>query len=152
MTRVLYIIPLVALLLSCSPNFYCKKCTDRGGIKSDTLKQIVEVPVPSVRIDTVLLTPGFVIDFDSLFNAQPDMIPRDTIYLKKERIKIKLVPGPKTFIQAECLPDTLRIEVPVLVSNEIKTGHSTTKLVVIVSVIGLILLFVGVIIGKLFTK
>jgi hypothetical protein len=76
-------------------------------VKNDTVYRWRTVIIDSTRVDSI---------FTSL--------PGDTVYLERERLRVKYVrlKGDSVFIQGDCLPDTLKIEVPVIVNNEIKTG------------------------------
>lgn len=70
--------------------------------------------------DTVYVTRGVIIPeihFDTLLIAKPG----DTIRVEKERLRLRVVqmPGDTIFVDAECRSDTVRIEVPVSVANEI---------------------------------
>lgn len=113
------------LLTSCA-SWHCRKCLDKATVKSDTVFRDTIVYVPSVKIDTV-------IHYD---------LSTDTLVIEKDKLRIKFrdIPGPTVYLSGECLPDTLKIEVPVLVTNEVKTGY---KLVHLIGVGLLIFLIMG---------
>lgn len=108
---------LAFLLCSCSANWLCKRCLERGKVIRDT-----------VRIDTTIFIPQVTVD--SVFVPYPETSV-DTLVITQERIKIKFrdLPGPTVFVSAECPADTVRIEKEVLVPVEIKTGFGLWALI-----------------------
>lgn len=76
-------------------------------VTADTVYKEIPVFIPQVRVD-------------SIFTSKVG----DTVYLEKERLKLKFVrlPGDSVFIEGKCEADTVRIEVPISVTKEIKTG------------------------------
>lgn len=142
MTKIICLFALGIFLASCA-SWHCKRCQKLGGIKTDTTSQIMPVPVPGVKADTTaesnfgklnVPTPcgPQVIDVDSLYNAQPDLfenfLPKDSIEINKGNLAVKVTrKGRKTNVQAECKPDTLKVEVPVLIENKIETGISPLR-------------------------
>lgn len=111
------ILLLTLLLLSCSPQNKLKRAerliqkAESLGAKweVDTVYKEIPVFIPQVRVD-------------SIFTAGVG----DTVILEKERIKVKYVrlPGDSVFIEGESKADTVKIEVPVVVNKEIKSGYS----------------------------
>ncbi len=108
---------LILTLISCGPTQKLKRAerllakAGELGAKwhSDTVYQDVTVLVPSVTHDTT---------FTSL--------PGDTVTLTKDRLQVKYVrlPGDSVFIEGTCLPDTVRISVPVEVTRTIEAGYT----------------------------
>jgi len=127
-------VSIIFLLFSCSPNFHCRKCNQAQPTKSDTTYKIMTVEVPTSSVDSVFVS-----------------IPGDTVIVTNDRVQLKYVrlPGKKdsVWIYGNCLPDTVEIKVPTLVTNEIKTGWPTGYIVL--SIIGALL--VGGLVVKLFT-
>ena len=102
-----------------------------------------------VTADTIFKTiPVFIesVKYDSIFTSRVG----DTVYLEKERLKIKYVrlPGDSVFISGNCEADTVKITVPVTVNKEIKTGLGVLT-VVQWSILALI---VGAILCKILWK
>jgi len=102
-------------------------------IKADTVYRWRTVIIDSTRVDSI---------FTSL--------PGDTIYLERERLRVKYVrlKGDSVFIQGDCLPDTLKIEVPVIVNKEIKTGLGVLTVVQW----SILALLIGAILARIFWK
>lgn len=123
---------LLLLLSSCSTSFHCRKCFDKAEVKTDTLKGTKEIAIPGREVDSTL---NFVTLADSLewANWSAD-VPTEPVIIYKDKLKIELrfLPGEKIYVKGECLPDTLKIEVPVLVENEIKTGMPTGYVLLLV--------------------
>jgi hypothetical protein len=102
---------IIALLLilfyctGCGPTWYLRQAEKRGAaIKTDTLWNTVEIPVPEVSTDTVFKS-----------------ITGDTIRIEKERLKIKYVklPGDSVFIEGKCESDTIEKKVYYQVTKNI---------------------------------
>ena len=100
------------ILISCGPAYklrraerLIKKAEDMGAVwHVDTVYTEREVPVPRVQRDTVVV------------NA-----PGDTIYITKERLRVKVkVAHDSIYVSGECLPDTIRISVPVAIDNKLE--------------------------------
>lgn len=114
---------LVLLLSSCGSAYHLKrakmhllKAEAKGAtINSDTVYITKEVIVPQVQVDTLL------------------RITQDTITISEDRVLTKILIDTVTntvFVSSTCLPDTVRIKVPVLVETEIKAkGLTGFKLV-----------------------
>lgn len=103
------------LLSACSPEKLLQKAIDKGAkVTTDTVYQDVRVFVPLVKTDSV---------FTSL--------PGDTVRITKDRLEIKYVKlaGEKVYIEGACLPDTLKIEVPVTVTRTISAGYTKFQLI-----------------------
>lgn len=104
-------------------------------VKRDTVWVTKEVIVPEVKTDTVVELVGF--------NLQ------DTIFIERERLKVKVKLDTlfkEIFVEAKCQPDTVKIEVPAALNNDINAGKSTWDLIIacIVAVI------IGVVLGYVF--
>lgn len=129
-------IPLLFLLCACSSNFYCRKCLEVRPTKTDTVYQQFFVDVPSVSTDSVFVS-----------------VPGDTVRITKDRLRVEYVriPGKKdsVWIYGHCLPDTLRIEVPTLVTNEIRTGIPVLRVWLICGGLVILALVIGAFIGKI---
>jgi hypothetical protein len=98
------------------------------GVKwhSDTVFQKIPVYIDSVRVD-------------SIFTSRQG----DTVYLEKERLKIKYVrlPGDSVYIDGKCDSLTKIVDVPISVTKEIKTGLGVLTVVqwsVLALIIGLV--------------
>lgn len=97
-------------------------------VTSDTVYKWRTVFIDSVRVDSI---------FTSVIG--------DTVYLERERLKVKYVrlKGDSIFIRGECLADTVKIQVPVTVTKEIKSGLG----VLVVVQWSILALIVGAVIG-----
>lgn len=123
---------------SCSPSHYLRKAKRaikeaeaRGIVVDDTVTVEKEIYIDSVQIDTVV-----------------QVLPNDTVYLEKERLKVKVIklPGDTLKIFAECAADTVKIEIPVEINREISAGFGWGK-VIMISIIALV---VGYILRAIF--
>jgi|SRR5688572_16963824 len=114
--RLLSLLLLVAVV-GCSPNYHLKqaerhlrKAEAKGAqVRVDTIYKTISVIVPETRIDTVLTVQNF----------------RDTLVFEKDRIVTRIKFDTLTrqvFVQTICPADTVRIEVPVTINKEIKSG------------------------------
>jgi hypothetical protein len=131
---------LVLLLSSCGPGAKLRRAekliakAEQLGAqwRSDTTYQTIEVPVVHVELDTMVVTK-----------------PNDTIYLEKDRLTVEIIRRADTIrIAAECLPDTIKVEVPVRIERDIvapKPYWTWWK----VAGVSLILLIVGMVVGRL---
>lgn len=130
-----YLVIILFTLSSCGASYHLKqserhlrKAIEKGAeVADDTVYVTKEIIIPEVKLDTV-------------FKAQQ----KDTVFLTKDKLKIKYVklPGDSVFIQGECEPDTVKIEIPVEINREISAGYSIWKLIMfslIALVIGYIL-------------
>lgn len=125
---------IVLIFTGCSARWHLKKAIQKGAfVKSDTVYVDRTVYVPEVKTDTV---------FTSLVG--------DTIRIEKEKLRIKYVrlPGDSVYIEGKCLPDTLRIKVPVSVDTDIHAPDCKWKLIHIIGA-AILFLVVGLIIGKI---
>lgn len=123
----------IFFITSCGPAYKVRraeKLIKESGLpwKIDTVFQTVNVPVPEVHTDTVVVSK-----------------PMDTVYLTKERLSVKVVRKYDTLrIDADCLPDTIKVEVPVVVNKEINCPKpklnfwDIVKTAVIAGVIGFV--------------
>lgn len=114
MKKYLFMALVAALLLSgCKAGYHLKrakhhirKAEEKGATWSrDTIYKQIEVIRPEIRTDTILQTKV-----------------GDTVRIIKERLKLVYVrlPGDSVYIEGECESDTVRVEVPVTVTNTIK--------------------------------
>lgn len=109
---------IIALLFSaCSPSWHLKKAERHlkkaevkgAQVRVDTVWKSIEVIVPEVRVDTVLKQVNF----------------RDTIEFWQDRFHVRVKVDTLTksvYIEGKCESDTVRLEVPVTVTKEIKSG------------------------------
>lgn len=108
---------LATLFLGCSANYHLKKAEKHlkkavingASVKVDTVYKTVSVVVPETRIDTVLQHVNF----------------RDTIVVSKDKIVTKIkydTVSRRLYVHTTSKADTVRIEVPVTVTKEIKSG------------------------------
>ena len=112
------LIILTILLTACSPAWHLKqaeKHLKKAEIKGasaqiDTVFVDREVIVPEVRFDTVVREVNFT---DTVVVTQNNVITKVKVNTVEREVYIKTV----------CPPDTVKIEVPVSVTKEIKTGY-----------------------------
>jgi len=76
-------------------------------IQADTVYKNIPVFIPQVRVD-------------SIFNSRVG----DTVYMEKERLKIKYIklPGDSVFIEGKCDSLTIIKEVPISITKTVTTG------------------------------
>ena len=111
-----------------------KQAIELGAVVTpDTVYKWRTVFIDSVRVDSIFTS-----------------IVGDTVYLEKERLRVKYVrlKGDSIFIRGECLADTVKIQVPVTVTKEIKTGLSA----LIVVQWSILALLVGAVLSRIFWK
>lgn len=123
----------VILLASCSPasklrraEKLIKKAELQGAEwKIDTVWSERVVFVPETRVDSIVIVK-----------------PGDSVVIFKERleVKIKRLRGDTIFIDAACLPDTIKVNVPTIINREITAkGWLRWWHLLIVIVVGAIL-------------
>lgn len=110
--RTLATVIAIILLASCSPasklrraEKLIKRAELAGAVwSSDTVFKEIPVFIERVALDTVF-------------------VPKvgDTVVLTKDRLQVKYVRlrGDTVFIDAECLPDTIKVNVPTIINREI---------------------------------
>jgi hypothetical protein len=138
------ILLLTVLLLGCASNKANRKLKRAERLTA----QAIELGA-KVTPDTVYKWRTVFIDsvrVDSIFTS----VVGDTVYLERERLKVKYVrlKGDSIFIRGECLADTVKIQVPVTVTKNIKTGIS----VLIVVQWSILAMIVGVVLSRIFWK
>lgn len=104
--RAVITIFLISALWSCSADWHLRQAIRKGAMqKIDTVHQILEIPVPEVKTDTV---------FESAEG--------DTVFISEERLKIKYVnlPGDSVFIEGKCQADTIYKDIVTTVTKEIE--------------------------------
>ncbi len=150
-----YFFPILALLLSsCSPSFYCRKCSKLGGIKSDSIKQTITITTPAQKADSTIVFGREVTLEDSLaWMSWGAIVPRDTVIIREDSvvIKLKFVPGPerKIYVSADCPEQEKSKEVVKTVINEIQTEPSIRwkfgagALILLALVVGFLLRGIG---------
>jgi hypothetical protein len=139
-----YLVFLLIVLSSCASNKANRKLkranrligeAEQLGVKwkSDTIFKTIPVFIESVK-------------YDSIFTSRQG----DTIFIEKERMKIKYVrlPGDSVYIEGKCDSLTKIVEVPISVTKEIKTGLGVLT-VVQWSVLALL---VGAVLARIFWK
>jgi hypothetical protein len=98
MKRLIYIIALIALVISCTPQRrlerLLRKHPELTSIDSITIHDTIRVIVPEVRVDTI-------VTLEQLY---------DTVYLEQEQLKVKVWMDKyhKVYIQGKC--DTVYID------------------------------------------
>jgi len=132
---------LIFLLTSCGPTFYLKKA-ERALKKAEQLG--AKVGVYTVYKERLVFVDS--IRVDSIFKTKVG----DTVYLTKDRLKVKYVrlPGDSVFIEGKCEADTIKINVPISVTKEIKSGLS----VLVVVQWSILALIIGALLCKVFWK
>ena len=142
--RILSFILLLLLFTGCASNKAnrklkrAEKLTEQAialgaVITPDTLYKEIPVFIPQVRTDTIFVT-----------------TEGDTVYIQKERLRIKFVdlPGDSVFIEGKCDSLTVIKEVPITVTKEIKTGLS----VLVVVQWSILALIIGAVLARIFWK
>jgi len=98
----------MTVLGSCSANWHLKQAKKKGiALKSDTVYKTIDVVTERYKVDTLL----------RFVNVT------DTIRFENERVKWKTkydTINKNVYIDVECKPDTIKIEVPISVTNEAK--------------------------------
>jgi len=144
MKKYLYI-GLALLLSSCGANYHMKrskhhlnKAIAKGAeVRADTVYITKEVIRPEVKTDTIIELISF--------NLQ------DTIFIDRERVKVKVKIDTlfkEIFVEAKCVADTVRIEVPVSVTTGIHPKNHYFEWLVGGILIGWILIFAVWVISK----
>jgi len=139
-----YLVFLLIVLSSCASNKANRKLK-----RANRLIAQAEQLGAKVTSDTIFKTiPVFIesVKYDSIFTSRQG----DTVYLEKERLKIKYVrlPGDSVYIEGKCDSVTVIKEVPFIVNKEIKTGLGVLT-VVQWSVLALL---VGAVLSRIFWK
>jgi len=135
-----YLLAIILLLTACGPasnlrraEKLIKKAEEQGAVwSSDTVWVERQVFVPEIRVDTTFISQ-----------------PGDTVTLIKDRLQVKYVRlrGDTVFLEAACLPDTVKVSVPVVVNKEIVV-HGRLRWYHLVGW-SLLALILGVIAGRL---
>jgi hypothetical protein len=139
-----YLVFLLIVLSSCASNKANRKIK-----RANRLIAQAEQLGAKVQADTIFKTiPVFIesVKYDSIFTSRQG----DTIFIEKERLKIKYVslPGDSVYIEGKCDSLTKIVEVPISVTKEIKTGLGVLT-VVQWSILALI---VGAFLARIFWK
>lgn len=103
---------LALLLCACSPAWHLRRAEYH--IKK------AEVKGAKVTVDTVYVTKEVVTQHtrtDTIFQESTD-----TVRIEKEKLRIKYIklPGDSVYITGECLPDTVKVSVPVTITKHIE--------------------------------
>lgn len=129
---------LALALCSCGSGYHLrmakkhiKKAEQKGAvITPDTVFKQIRVEVPSVRVDTAIVTEK-----------------ADTVYLEKDHLKVRVIRKTDTLlITGECDTVTVVKEVPVAVSNEIEDGSLPIWVWVVIG--GLCILIFGAVMKR----
>lgn len=132
---------LIGLMTGCGVNHHLRKAekhlkkAEQLGAKvhADTLWKLMEVPVPEIKRDTILKSVSF----------------RDTITVIQDNITTRLKYDTVTrtmFLESECIPDTIKIKVPVIVNKQISSPRGFWYYFRFIA----IALIVGFILGAIF--
>ncbi len=93
---------------SCSANWHLTQAKKKGiNLKVDTVYKTVQVVTERYQVDTLLQVQNI----------------HDTIRFENERVKWKTkydTINKNVYIDVECKPDTIKVSVPILVTNEVK--------------------------------
>jgi hypothetical protein len=132
---------LIFLLTSCGPTFYLKKA-ERALKKAEQLG--AKTGVDTIYAERLVFVDS--IRVDSIFSSKVD----DTVYLTKDRLKVKYVrlPGDSVFIEGRCEADTIKIQVPVSVTKTIESGYTAWDIIRWCLVIAIIAVLVSKILWK----
>lgn len=114
---------------SCGANYHLRKAEQHirkaeikgAKVSADTVYKEIEVIRPEVRVDTLVKEVNF----------------SDTIYVEKDRVVTKVKVNTvekKVFVETICPPDTVKIEVPVVVNRDIKSGIGTMQIILYIIV------------------
>ncbi len=133
---------LALIIVSCGPSAKLRRAKRliaqaeaQGAVWSvDTVFKTVDIPVAKIERDTVVLnTPG------------------DTIVITQDKLRVKIkVIRDSIYVKGECLPDTVRVSVPVTVTKTIEAKRGVPWWVWLLLAIGFM---AGVWIGaKLFRR
>jgi hypothetical protein len=112
--RIIIIILLSSLILSgCGASWHLKRA------EHHQKKAIAHGAV--ITLDTVFIDKAVFIEEvkrDSIFFS----LPGDTIRIEKDRLRVTYVrlPGDSVYIEGKCLPDTVKVSVPVTITNTIQ--------------------------------
>lgn len=134
--RIIFLISIVGLLLSCTPQRRLQRLLERHPelthIDSVTIHDTIRVIVPEVSVDTV-------VDVKTLL---------DTVFLEKEQLKVKVWMDKyhKVYIQGKC--DTVYIDkvitrkIPVRIYEKTPLWKKFINWIIIILLIALILYFI----------
>jgi hypothetical protein len=111
----LLLIAAVMLLMGCSAENKLRRArkliddAEKLGatFAADTVFKTIEIPIPSSSVDSVVKV----------------VLWTDTIRVEKDRVKTAVVVTPEkriVYIRSECVPDTIRIKVPVTITKSIE--------------------------------
>jgi len=141
----------ILAITACSATYHCKHCLDSGHLKTDSTSQTIEFKTPEVKADTTISNPpAYVINWDSLRNANPDEFTADTVRINKDRLHIKLVPGKTIFVEGKCDPVIKDSVVTKTIINTVEVGINKARHVLELIGVGLLALVVGAGLMRLF--
>lgn len=111
--KYIYFLIIATLISACAP-----KAT-RQLRRAEKLIRKAELNGAEWKTDTVYVTKEVITEKQVLDTIV--QFTTDTIRISKDRVVTKIKVSPKTiFVHSECLPDTIRIEVPIQVNREIE--------------------------------
>lgn len=133
-----FLIGLVLVLSSCGPANKLRRAerlisaAEAQGAKwsVDTVFKEIKVITPKIEFDTVLRQVNFT----------------DTITVEKDKVITRFKINTLTkeiFVHTECPPDTIRVEVPVTVTKEIKAGATTWDIIILGIAIAVVFFIIG---------
>jgi len=135
---------LIILLTSCVSNKINRKLKRAERLTNEAIALGAKIQSDTIYSERLVFVDS--IRVDSIFTAKVG----DTVYLTKDRLKVKYVrlPGDSVFIEGKCEADTIKIEVPISVNKEIKSGLS----VLVVVQWSILALIIGAVLYKVFWK
>ncbi len=115
-----FLLIVVLFTYGCSAKFHLKQSKRH---KLIAIQKGALIERDTVWIEKEVITK--LIEKDTVFTS----LQGDTVYIQKERLKIKYVkiPGDSVFIEGACIPDTLKILVPTTVTEIIHSPEPKFK-------------------------
>lgn len=110
---------MLVVALGCTPEGQARRSLRRA----DRLIRRAEVLVPGLsRVDTVWgerVVPVPVVRLDTVV-VDRNLVVLDTVVIRSRRFDIRLIPGDTVRVEAECRPDTIHFAIPVEVVKTIE--------------------------------
>lgn len=135
---------ILLILCSCASNKANRKLKRAERLTNEAIALGSKVTADTVYKEIPVFIPQVMVD--SIFTSKVG----DTVYLEKERLKIKYVrlPGDSVFIEGKCEADTVKIQVPITINKEIKTGLGVLTVVQW----SILALLIGAVLARIFWK
>lgn len=132
------------ILCSCASNKANRKLKRAERLTREAIELGAKVTADTIYTERLIFVDS--IRVDSIFTAKVG----DTVYLTKDRLKVTYIrlPGDSVYIEGKCEADTVKINVPVSVIKEIKSGLS----VLVVVQWSILALIIGIVLCKVFWK